>query len=637
MRARGVLFAWVLLSGLMLVPATSAQESTSPNVVVIVTDDQRADQLAKMPLVNEILGEHGVMFDNAFASQPLCCPSRISILRGQYSHTTGIYENGGALGGWNGVHSSGLENSTLATWLDDAGYRTGLIGKYLNDYPGPPEIPPGWDFWRGGKSEWYGADPDAYQTHVLTDWAEEFIQDTGSNTPLFLYVSYFVPHVPATPEPQYAGDPRCADVSTIDRPSFNEADMSDKPLFMQDEPLMTPQQETTFGINLPRRQCRSLLSVDDGVGAIVQALEEADRLSNTLIVFVSDHGLLLGEHRIPAGKGVTYEEAARIPLAIRYDPLTAGQARVDQHLVLNIDLAPTIVDLLGLDVTPGCPDPPFGECSGAFDGVSLAPLLEDPATQWRDALLLENRKSCGVRTEGYVYRLYSTHEEELYDLSADPFETTNLMFEPSPDTLELRDQLYARLLELCSPPPSGLRFLLDEGVTLEVPVAVGRDDAEEAPAGRVRLISTDLELVRDDGNQTVGLRFSGISVPQGATMLNARVQFRSDETGTEGTSLTIRGQDVNNAGTFTTNPFNVSSRVRTSASVVWVPPPWTSIGVAGPGQLTPDLSPVIQEIVNRPGWSSGNALVLIITGAGRRTADSFEGGGVPVLRMTFQA
>lgn len=173
--------------------------------------------------------------------------------------------------------------------------------------------------------------------------------------------------------------------------------------------------------------------------------------------------------------------------------------------------------------------------------------------------------------------------------------------------------------------------------TISAPVGAGSDDAEESPAGVVSLNSTDLELVWEDGNQVVGIRFAGLPVPQGATILGAYVQFRADEIRVDPTSLTIAGQASNNAATFQKRAFNVSSRPDTTAVVGWVPPPWDTIDESGPDQRTPDLALIVQEVVNRPGWDPGKALALFITGTGRRTADSFQGGAPPVLTITYAA
>jgi PKD repeat protein len=172
--------------------------------------------------------------------------------------------------------------------------------------------------------------------------------------------------------------------------------------------------------------------------------------------------------------------------------------------------------------------------------------------------------------------------------------------------------------------------------TLDVGVATGSDDAEEAPTGGVNLSSSDLELVNDGSDQTVGIRFTGVSVPSGSTIDSAYVQFTTDEVTTGATSLTVRGEASGNAGTFTTATFNVSSRLRTAASVPWVPAAWNTVGETGQNQRTPDLSAVVQEIVNRADWASGNALAVIVTGTGRRTARAFELGPAPVLHVVYR-
>jgi hypothetical protein len=171
--------------------------------------------------------------------------------------------------------------------------------------------------------------------------------------------------------------------------------------------------------------------------------------------------------------------------------------------------------------------------------------------------------------------------------------------------------------------------------SVDVRVAANSDDAEESDSGNVRLSSSDLELVFDSSNQTVGIRFTGVTVPRGAKITNAYVQFQVDETGTDAASLTIAGVAADNVATFSSASKDISSRPRTSRSVSWVPPPWPTKGAAGRDQRTPNLASVIQEIVNRPGWSGGNALALVITGTGRRTADAYESGAgsAPLLHI----
>ncbi|MGB5538984.1 MAG: DNRLRE domain-containing protein, partial [Gammaproteobacteria bacterium] len=174
---------------------------------------------------------------------------------------------------------------------------------------------------------------------------------------------------------------------------------------------------------------------------------------------------------------------------------------------------------------------------------------------------------------------------------------------------------------------------------VEVRVATGNDDAEErVSSGNIDLTSSDLELISDGGNaQLVGMRFTGVAVPNGATISNAWIQFKVDETNTGATNVNIQGETSDSALQFTTTNSNISSRGRTTASIPWAPVSWTTVGEAGPDQRTPDISAVIQEIVNRPGWASGNDMVMIITGSGERTAESYNGdaAGAPLLHIEY--
>jgi hypothetical protein len=173
----------------------------------------------------------------------------------------------------------------------------------------------------------------------------------------------------------------------------------------------------------------------------------------------------------------------------------------------------------------------------------------------------------------------------------------------------------------------------------EARVATGDDDAEErVSTGNVNLTSTDIELIADNGNaQLVGMRFTNVTVPNGATISNAYVQFQVDETDSGVTNVNIQAEDIDNAPQFTTGNSNISSRTRTTASVAWAPVPWTTVGDAGPDQRTPNIAAVIQEVVNRPGWSSGNDIVIIVTGSGERTAESYNGvaAAAPLLHIEY--
>jgi hypothetical protein len=170
-----------------------------------------------------------------------------------------------------------------------------------------------------------------------------------------------------------------------------------------------------------------------------------------------------------------------------------------------------------------------------------------------------------------------------------------------------------------------------------LPIGAGANDADETQSGTVRRTNGDLNLGSGSGGSptTVALRFTGVQIPNGATIASAGVQFTADETGSNATNLVVRAERADNSAPIGTAAFNISSRSRTTASVGWAPPAWQTVGAAGPGQLTPNLASVVQEVVNRPGWAPGNALTVIITGTGRRAAESFEGGAPPVLRVTY--
>lgn len=181
--------------------------------------------------------------------------------------------------------------------------------------------------------------------------------------------------------------------------------------------------------------------------------------------------------------------------------------------------------------------------------------------------------------------------------------------------------------------PTPLLTTENVGGVVNVRVASNVDDVEEKSSGGIYRTSTDLELTYDGSLQVIGMRFVGAAVPREATVVNAYLQFKADEATSISTSLIIRGQAINNAPAFFTTSKNVSKRGRTAASVTWSPAAWLRVGEAGPNQRTPNLALIVQEIVSRSGWASGNALAFIITGRGRRVAESFDGdrAGAPLL------
>jgi arylsulfatase A-like enzyme len=432
---------------------------------MILTDDQRWDTVRFMPHVREELVSNAMTFQNAFVSNPLCCPSRASILTGNYSHTTDVYSNGPPHGGWQTFHDGGSEGSTIATWLHDAGYHTSLVGKYLNGY-GPDEVfvPPGWDHWVGvedsphryynytlnvdGSIVSYGSAPEDYSTDVLAGYAVDDIAGVPADQPLFLYLATAAPHFPATPAPRDKGTG--AGLHLRWPPSFNERNMDDKPRYMWHLSEVDPQrQKLHYG-----RMVESLQAVDDAVHDVLGALEAAGRLGNTMIVFTSDNGLAFGEHRWTS-KLVPYEESIRVPLLIRWDGVVPPGS-IDRHIVANIDFAPTFAEAAGA-------------AASVVDGRSLVPLLSGAAVDWGGRVLLlehtERGRSeggshlptpptyCGVRTSHRVFVHYASGFEEYYRLTADPFELRNAIDEPSNGEVG-RLRRATRLL--CQPRPPGM-------------------------------------------------------------------------------------------------------------------------------------------------------------------------------------
>jgi N-acetylglucosamine-6-sulfatase len=458
-----IILVWLPTAGLSPGPADRAEAQVlPPNIVFIVTDDMRADQLWAMPVVNAEIVGRGVTFDNAFVPNPWCCPSRASILTGTYSHTNRVYRNAPPYGGY----ASFNPTSTLATWLQNAGYRTGLVGKYLNGYK--TGVPVGWNSWQAfsgdeqneggayydydfvqnGVLGHYGNDPEDYSTDVLAAKAEQFVQTTPSSQPLFLYFTPFAPHGAQIPADRHAT--AFPTLKFTRPPSFNEADVSDKPAYIRSKPPLTSTQIKAADTGR-RKMLRTLLAVDEAIGRVLTALEETGRLGTTMILFASDNGLLRGEHRWTK-KMVPYEEAIRIPLAIRYDPLTL-LPRTDHHLVLNVDWAPTVTALSGI-AAPGA------------DGVSMVPLLAGITNPtWRIEFPIEHMKGgagdpvpsyCAVRTRTQKYVAYNTKEEELYDLVNDPYETQNLA--KNSQYANLKATLRARAQALCNPVPPGFSW-----------------------------------------------------------------------------------------------------------------------------------------------------------------------------------
>jgi N-acetylglucosamine-6-sulfatase len=464
--ASAVWLALTLVVGLASTSGTDAAEGSQarPNVVQVMTDDQTVESLRVMPNVRSLLAEQGVTFDNYVVNYSLCCPSRATWLTGQYAHNHGVRGNEPPSGGYAALDG----RWTLPVWLQRAGYYTAHVGKYLNGYGSTTpdtEIPPGWTNWEGalddpddymggsytmygytlnenGSIVHYGStpgapDPATYQTDVYSAKAEEVIRDRAPlSKPFYLSVAPLAPHYEGSLACTCAGDnPRAAprhqgnfsSASLPRPPSFNEADVSDKPAEIRNMGPMAP-----VGITLVedayRERLESLLAVDEMVQNIVDALGDTGELDDTVVIFTSDNGFFQGEHRIRDGKVRLYEEAIKVPMIVRGPGFPRDVTRT--QLTSNVDLAPTILDLA--DAAP---------VGRSLDGVSLLPLAADPLTHTGRAISLEAffnadgpgedpanppTRYRGIRTDRYLYVEHGTSERELYDLRTDPFQLSSL-------------------------------------------------------------------------------------------------------------------------------------------------------------------------------------------------------------------
>jgi N-acetylglucosamine-6-sulfatase len=474
---------------------------TRPNIVLIMTDDMRWDELENMPKTMAFLAGQGVRFTQAFVPNSLCCPSRVSTLTGQYSDNNGVWNNAAPYGGFHafaygytrpdGARVEPHEGHTIAVDLRASGYRTGLVGKYVNEYSAKTAkglaARPGWDVWntflgapnyfgytldRNGQSITYSTKATDYSTDVLATDAVNFINTAPASQPFFLEFTPYGPHAPFKPAPRYATSlPNCTVgqqppgcYRNYSSPNIGEADVSDKPAWVQALKLRPGGWNGTR-----KKQEQTLLAVDDAVDQIRVALTATGRLSNTMVVFTSDNSLSGGSHRWTP-KESPWDEAIHIPFLVRYDPLTLARAGTidSSNLPMNVDIAPTFAELAGIT-------PPTGEW--AYDGESLLPELAGTGSMSRRYFLLEHLAGsgegggggsippsyCGVRTDHdpdvpgrWMYVHYGTGEEELYDLDADPWQLSSL--DKNPAYAAQRSALHDLTQQACSPTPPGFSW-----------------------------------------------------------------------------------------------------------------------------------------------------------------------------------
>lgn len=421
-------------------PAPPPSVIAPPNIIVIYTDDQRADTLWAMPEVQKYLVADGVTFTNAFITTPLCCPSRASFLSGGfYPAETGVVTNAPPNGGAAGFK----DDTSLAVALKRRGYATAMIGKYLNGFGAlKPYVPPGWDLFvepvgndwsnfsvtmgsstadRPGVSTTLRA--TTYLTDFLGDTALQFINQHDAE-PFFIYLTPRAPHEPAIPAP---ADRQLFSDYVYTSPATRETDLSDKPLWVQesnndfDEDNETG--ATITSVEFQRDQLRSLQAVDRLVAALVSDLKTRGRLDNTIIILAGDNGFMWGEHGLFA-KDKPYEPSIKVPLVIRWPGVEA--ATRSELVAVNLDVPATILA--------------WAQVKQATDGLNLASLIENPDVPWREGLPLQgwnNNPSSSLvpqwvswRTDRYKYIRYQTGEQEFYDLLTDPEELTSQHAKP---------------------------------------------------------------------------------------------------------------------------------------------------------------------------------------------------------------
>ncbi len=432
-------------------PSFAQAADQRPNILLVLTDDldDRASSIAQMGALDSLVTERGVTLKNAYVTQALCCPSRASILRGQYPHNTGVTSN--TLGEYIDFVSSGREASTYATWVHDAGYQTAYFGKYLNGY-GTTRIPHGWDRWFVGSARattqrfndqgtnvTYDPSRHHYED-VLRDKALAWFKNRDRSKPFLAVMAPHAPHTPATPAPRHAS---LFPNSRLPRPpSFNEKDVSDKNAWIRNLPRLGSAEIDDME-RLHRKRLRVMEGVDEMLKAVLLELQREGKLSNTYVFFTSDNGFHFGEHRFEQGKQTSYQEDVAVPMIVSGPGVAEGVTR--QQMVLNQDLGPTFAAIAGAR-------PP-----GFVDSRSFLPVLggnPPSSSQWRSAFLINSPntdktgwmtsmpRNLAVRTPGYEYIDYNRGKSELYNMTKDPYQMQSLMANPPDAKLaQLRNRL----------------------------------------------------------------------------------------------------------------------------------------------------------------------------------------------------
>lgn len=452
-------------------PADDTSASAKkPNIVYVLTDDLAWNLVKYMPHVRQ-MQEKGTTFTNFFATDSLCCPSRSSLLTGQYPHNTGVFTNSGDDGGYGAFMKNGNERKTFGPALQRAGYRTGFMGKYLNGYqPGDkngtskPYVPSGWDEWdvagdgyreydyelnENGKVVPYGDGPEDYLTDVLSKKATSFVDSSAeADKPFMLEVATFAPHGPSTPAPR--DEDTFPGLKAPQTDAYDQA-TRDAPRWQSGLTPLTSEEKKEIDRRFAKR-VRSVQAVDRMIGRLQSTLEAKGLADDTYLVFGSDNGFHMGEHRLRPGKQTAYDTDIRVPLMATGPGVPAGE-KVSQ-LAENVDLNPTFLELAGLE-------PP-----STVDGQSLTGLMRGrPEDDWRQTVLVEHHRAKSkkddpdaapensgnpptygaIRTANSLYVEYADGEREFYALDSDPDQLTN---RASSLTAEQRAALHRTLTAL---------------------------------------------------------------------------------------------------------------------------------------------------------------------------------------------
>lgn len=408
----------------------------APNIILIMCDDDPVSSLAGMPKTQAKLVDYGTSFSNCYVTTPSCTPARASILTGMYTHNHKVQTNkANSSGGWQTYRRRGWEQNSLPRWLKAAGYLTAHFGKYLNEYgmDNKHMVPPYWDRWFtflkvgyfdydvnvDGHIKSYGDAAKDYSTDVCADMAHTWLATRlGGDKPLFCMLSPKASHVGANDLPEPAPRHNSAKIEPFVRPpSFDEANMTDKPQRLRKEPRLSKQDEAYCG-QLWRRTQRTMLSVDDAIADLVDLVAAKGEMQNTVFILTSENGRFYGEHRQAGGKGWAYEGAGKVYLVMA-GPGIPANTKVDK-VVSHVDLTATIVALAGLMPTHD------------MDGSNLLPLMNGDALDWRDTALVEYMPLGyqATRTANLKYIKHNTGEQELYDLAVDPDELVNVAKDP---------------------------------------------------------------------------------------------------------------------------------------------------------------------------------------------------------------